>query len=91
MDSIEREITSPRRGHDGDRFASTAAVSAARQPHGRCRPTARERTQLPERLIDPSTDKTTAARFDKVAVRVEAAIEASTPAKWVDQVHSAAT
>ena len=46
--------------------------------------------KLPERLIDPATDKTTAARFDKVAVRVEAAIQVSTR-QVVDQVHSAAT
>ena len=45
--------------------------------------------KLPERLIDPAKDTTTAARFDRVAVRIEAALEASTRSV-VEQVHGAA-
>ena len=45
--------------------------------------------KLPERLIDPAADTTTAARFDTMAVRIEAAMEASTR-NVVEQVHGAA-
>ena len=45
--------------------------------------------KLPERLIDPAADTTTAARFDRVAVRIEAALEASTR-NVVEQAHGAA-
>ena len=45
--------------------------------------------KLPQRLIDPSTDTATAGRFDTMAVRIEAAMEASTR-KVVEQVHGAA-
>ena len=45
--------------------------------------------KLPGRLIDPAADTTTAARFDAMAVRIEAAMQASTRTV-VEQVHGAA-
>ena len=45
--------------------------------------------KLPGRLIDPAADTTTAARFDAMAVRIEAAMQASTRTV-VEQVHGEA-